>query len=49
MSGDQANQVVAATAGLRLFGGYRDAVVAIDVFDTTSGDSVAARTGVPIS
>lgn len=49
MSGDDVNEVVAATAGLHQIGGYRDIDVAIDVFDTGSGDSVAARTGVPMS
>lgn len=49
MSGDQVNEVVAATTGLHLISSYRDADVAIDVFDTASGASVAARTGVPIS
>lgn len=49
MSGDDVNEVVAATAGLHLIGSYRDTDVAIDVFDASSGDSVAARTGVPMS
>jgi hypothetical protein len=49
MSGDRANEVVAATAGLHPVGSYRDADVAIDVFNTASGESVAARTGVPIN
>jgi SAM-dependent methyltransferase len=49
MSGDRANQVVAATAGLHLVGSYRDVDVAVDVFDNADGASVAARTGVPIS
>jgi len=49
MSGDDVNEVVAATSGLHLIGSYRDADVTIDVFDTGSGDSVAARTGVPMS
>lgn len=48
MSGDEVNEVVAATAGLHLIGSYRDADVAIDVFDNADGTSVAARTGVPI-
>ncbi|MDO3637165.1 SAM-dependent methyltransferase [Mycolicibacterium arseniciresistens] len=47
MSGDHANDVIAATAGLHHIGGYRDTDVVIDVFDTASADSVAARTGVP--
>jgi predicted O-methyltransferase YrrM len=48
MSGDRANEVVAATAGFHLIGSYRDADVAIDVFNTSNGESVAARNGVPI-
>jgi predicted O-methyltransferase YrrM len=48
ISGDRANEVVAATAGFHSIGSYRDADVAIDVFDTAGGRSVAARTGVPI-
>lgn len=47
MSGDHTNDVVAATPGLHLIGSYRDADVAIDVFDTASAASVAARNGVP--
>lgn len=47
MTGDQANEIVAATADFRRLGGYRDADVVIDVFDTGSGESVATRTGVP--
>ncbi|MDT5345176.1 MAG: hypothetical protein QOE52_4360 [Mycobacterium sp.] len=47
MSGDQVNEVVAATTGLHLIGSYRDADVAIDVFDNADEASVAARTGVP--
>ncbi len=47
MTGDHTNDVVAATPGLHLIGGYRDDDVAIDVFDTASSASVAARTGVP--
>jgi predicted O-methyltransferase YrrM len=49
MSGDQVNEVVAATTGLHLIGSYRDSDVAIDVFDNADDASVAARTGVPIS
>jgi protein-L-isoaspartate O-methyltransferase len=49
MSGDRANEVVGATAGFHSIGSYRDADVAIDVFDTADGESVAARTGVPIA
>lgn len=47
MSGDRATEIVGATPGLHLIGGYRDADVAVDVFDTVSPASVAARTGVP--
>nr|WP_051053424.1 SAM-dependent methyltransferase [Mycolicibacterium chubuense] len=47
MTGDQVNQIVGATAGLHHLGGYRDADVVIDVFDTSSPDSVAARNAVP--
>ena len=47
MSGDDVNDAVAATRGLHRIGGYRDDDVAIDVFDTESSASVAARTRVP--
>lgn len=47
MSGDHANDLIAATPGLYLINSYRDNDVAIDVFDTANGASVAARTGVP--
>ncbi len=47
LTGDAANQVIAETPGLTRLGGYRDADVVIDVFDTGPGQSVAARTGVP--
>ena len=47
ISGDHANDVIAATAGLHLIGSYRDADVAIEVFDTGSNASVAARNGIP--
>jgi SAM-dependent methyltransferase len=47
MSGDQTNAVIAATPGLRRIAGYRDDDVVVDVFDTASAASVAARTGVP--
>lgn len=47
LPGDQANEIIGATKGLHLVGSYRDADVAIDVFDTTSAASVAARDGVP--
>lgn len=48
MTGDQVNDVIAGTAGFHPIGSYRDADVAIEVFDTTDGSSVAARSGVPI-
>jgi len=47
MTGDEANNVIAATPGLHRIGGYRDDDVVIDVFDTASSESVAARTDVP--
>jgi hypothetical protein len=47
MTGDETNDVVAATSGLHRIGGYRDDDVVIDVFDTVTSASVAARTGVP--
>jgi SAM-dependent methyltransferase len=47
MTGDQANEIIGATAGLHHVGGYRDADVVIDVFDTASPASVAARNSVP--
>lgn len=47
MSGDEANEVIAATAGLHRIGEYRDDDVAVVVFDTHSAASVATRTGVP--
>ncbi|GAY16259.1 SAM-dependent methyltransferase [Mycobacterium sp. shizuoka-1] len=47
LSGDQANAIIGATAGLHHIGGYRDEDVVIDVFDTRSARSVAAHTGVP--
>ena len=47
LTGDHANDVIGATPGLHLIGSYRDDDVAIDVFDTASAASVAARTGVP--
>ena len=46
-TGDQANDVIAATAGLHHLGGYRDADVGIDVFAAGTPISVAARTAVP--
>jgi SAM-dependent methyltransferase len=47
MSGEHANDVIAATAGMHLIGSYRDADVAIEVFDTATDVSVAERNGVP--
>ena len=47
LTGDHANDVIGATPGLHLIGSYSDDDVAIDVFDTASAASVAARTGVP--
>jgi predicted TPR repeat methyltransferase len=47
LSGDHANDIVAATRGLHHLAGYRDEGMVIDVFDTAAAMSVAARTGVP--
>ena len=47
LSGDAATAVIAATTGLHQIGGYRDDDVVIEVFDTRSAESVAARTSVP--
>lgn len=47
LTGDAANAIIGETAGLYRLGGYQDADVAIDVFDTESARSVAAHTGVP--
>jgi hypothetical protein len=47
MTGDHTNDVIAATPGLHHIGGYRDEDVVIDVFDTATAASVAARTKVP--
>jgi SAM-dependent methyltransferase len=47
ITGDRANDIIGATAGLHHVGGYRDADVVIEVFDTAPPVSVAARTGVP--
>ena len=47
MTGDQTNGVIAATPGLHRIGGYRDEDVAIEVFDTATPASVAARNDVP--
>jgi SAM-dependent methyltransferase len=43
MTGEGANDVIAATPGLHLIGSYRDADVVIEVFDTATAASVAAR------
>ncbi|HUO38403.1 MAG TPA: class I SAM-dependent methyltransferase [Mycobacterium sp.] len=43
MTGDRANDIIAATSGLHLISSYRDADVAIEVFDTASAASVAER------
>lgn len=47
MTGDDAGALITATPGLHHLGGYRDADVSVEVFDTGSPKSVAARTGVP--
>jgi SAM-dependent methyltransferase len=47
MTGDHASDIIGATPGLHHLGGYRDADMAVEVFDTVSAMSVAARTGVP--
>jgi SAM-dependent methyltransferase len=47
LSGDDANAVIGATAGLRRIGGYCDDDVVIDVFDNGTAQSVAVRTQVP--
>lgn len=47
LSGDEANAIIGAGAGLHRIGGYRDDDVVIEVFDTGSAQSVAARTDVP--
>lgn len=47
MTGDHANDVIGATAGLHHLGGYRDTDVVVDVFATDSPASVAARSAVP--
>jgi hypothetical protein len=49
MTGDRVNEIIAETAGLYSIASYRDADVAIDLFDTADGTSVATRTGVPIA
>jgi len=47
LSGDAANAIIGASAGLHHIGAYRDDDVIIDGFDTGSAQSVAARTAVP--
>ena len=47
MAGDEVNEIIAGVPGMHVLGSYRDADVAIDVFDTADGASVATRTGVP--
>lgn len=47
MSGDRANEIIAATAGLHHLGRYQDPDVVIDVFDRSGAASVAVRTSVP--
>jgi hypothetical protein len=47
MTGDQASDIIGTTPGLHHLGGYRDADMTVEVFDTASPMSVAARTGVP--
>ena len=48
MTGDHANDVTGLRpACIMSAGGYRDADVVIEVFDTGTPTSVAARTGVP--
>jgi hypothetical protein len=47
MTGENATDLITATPGLHHLGGYRDADVLIEVFDTGSSTSVAERTGVP--
>jgi predicted O-methyltransferase YrrM len=47
ITGDRANDIIGATAGLHHIGGYLDADVVIEVFDTAPPISVAARTEVP--
>ena len=46
-TGDEVNEIVAGVTGMHVIGSYRDADVAIDVFDTADDTSVATRTGVP--
>lgn len=47
LSGDRANDIVAATPGLHHLARYQDADVVIDVLDRAGAASVAARTAVP--
>jgi SAM-dependent methyltransferase len=47
MTGDHTQDIIAATPGLHMIGSYRDADVAIEVFDTGTAASVAVRNHVP--
>lgn len=47
IAGNHANDIIAATAGLHVIGSYRDADVAIEVFDTGTAASIATRNQVP--
>lgn len=47
IGGDQVHEILGAVPGLVRLGRYRDDDVVIDVFDTGSGESVAAREQVP--
>ncbi len=47
MTGDHASDLIGATPGLHHLGSYRDADVTVEVYDSASPMSVAARTGVP--
>jgi hypothetical protein len=47
ITGDRANDIIGGTPGLHHLGGYSDADVVIEVFDTGPPLSVASRTGVP--
>jgi SAM-dependent methyltransferase len=47
LTGDVATDIIAATPGLKSLGRYCDQDVLIEVFDTGSGVSVAAREGIP--
>jgi SAM-dependent methyltransferase len=47
ITGDHANDIIAATPGLHAIASYRDADLSVEVFDTASPASVAARHHVP--